>query len=119
MSTRHEPATTKNCPACAERVQAAAVICRYCDFDFALGMKSRSTVPTKRSGVAIASLILGIAFLYGIGSVLALVLGYRARDQIDHSGGDLEGRGMATAGIVLGWIGIPLAILFFYLLASL
>ncbi|MCJ7756095.1 MAG: DUF4190 domain-containing protein [Thermoanaerobaculales bacterium] len=76
-------------------------------------------MPTKTSGLAIASLILGILFLYGIGSILALVFGYRARNDIDNSTGSLQGRGMATAGIVLGWIGIPLAIWIFVLLSSL
>jgi uncharacterized protein DUF4190 len=34
------------------------------------------------------------------------VLGYVARGQIDRSGGGQGGRGLATAGIVLGWVGL-------------
>jgi hypothetical protein len=56
--------------------------------------------------LAIASLVLGILWLYWIGSILALVFGYVARRQIDESRGAQTGRGMATAGIVLGWIGV-------------
>ncbi len=53
------------------------------------------------NGMAIASMVLGILWLYWIGSVLALVFGYIARRQIDASGGAQGGRGMAIAGIVL------------------
>ena len=65
-------------------------------------------VPTQRStnGLAIASLVLGIVWIYWIGSILALVFGYVARRQIRESGGRQNGDGMAVAGIVLGWIGI-------------
>jgi hypothetical protein len=57
-------------------------------------------------------LVLGIAqiFLCIIGGILALVFGYIARRQIDESGGTQGGRGMAIAGIILGWIGIGLGI---------
>lgn len=58
------------------------------------------------NGLAIASMVLGIVWIYWIGSILALVFGYMARKQIDQSGGREGGRGMATAGIVLGWIGV-------------
>src|SRR5437763_1255017 len=63
-------------------------------------------------GLAIASLVLGIAqiFLCIIGGILALVFGYISRRQIDESGGTQGGRGMAIAGIILGWIGIGLGI---------
>ena len=54
--------------------------------------------------MAIASLVLGILWLYWIGSILALVLGYTAKRQIRERGE--AGSGMATAGIVLGWIGV-------------
>jgi hypothetical protein len=65
--------------------------------------------------MAVASLVLGILWIYWIGSVLALVFGYIARGQIDQAQGMQQGRGMATAGIVLGWIGVGFLILFMLL----
>ena len=58
------------------------------------------------NGFAIASMVLGIVWIYWIGSILALVFGYIARKQIDESNGREGGRSMAVAGIVLGWVGI-------------
>jgi hypothetical protein len=66
---------------------------------------------TKTNGFSIASLVLGILWIYWIGSILALVFGYVAKSQIDRSGGLQSGRGMAIAGIVLGWIGVGILIL--------
>jgi hypothetical protein len=62
------------------------------------------------NGMAIASMVLGILWLYWVGSVLALVFGYIARNQIRarHERGD----GMAIAGIVLGWVGVGFFLLF-------
>jgi hypothetical protein len=59
--------------------------------------------------MAIASLVLGILWIYWIGSVLALVLGYLAKRQIRERGE--AGAGLATAGIVLGWIGVGVLVL--------
>jgi hypothetical protein len=67
------------------------------------------------SGKATAALVLGIlglVFCPLVCSVLALVFGYQARREIDKSGGRLTGRGNATAGVVLGWIGIALVAAF-------
>jgi hypothetical protein len=58
------------------------------------------------NGFAIAAMVLGIVWVYWIGSILALVFGYTAKRQIDESNGAQGGRGMAVAGIVLGWIGV-------------
>jgi len=58
------------------------------------------------NGYAVASLVLGIVWLWPVGAVLAVIFGYKARREIDQSGGRQSGRGMAVAGIVLGWIGI-------------
>jgi hypothetical protein len=41
----------------------------------------------------------------GLGSVVAIVLGFAARGQIKRSGNRQIGSGMATAGITLGFIG--------------
>ncbi len=62
----------------------------------------------RTNGFAIASLVLGIVWIDWVGSVLALVFGYIAKGQIDRSGGQQSGRGMAIAGIVLGWVGIAI-----------
>ena len=59
--------------------------------------------------MAIASLVLGILWIYWIGSVLALIFGYQARKQIAERGE--SGAGLATAGIVLGWIGVGVLVL--------
>jgi len=61
---------------------------------------------SKTNGFAIASLVLGILWIWWIGSILALVFGYIAKGRIDRSNGYETGRGMAIAGIVLGWIGV-------------
>jgi len=58
------------------------------------------------NGLAIASLLFGIFWLGGIGSLAALVLGYRARREIRNSAGGQRGSSLATIGIVLGWIGV-------------
>ena len=56
------------------------------------------------NGLAIASMVLGIVWLYGLGSILALVFGYVSRRQIKRSG--QGGGGMGLAGIILGWVGL-------------
>jgi len=70
------------------------------------------------NGFAIASMVLGIVCIYGIGSILALVFGYMARKQIDESHGREGGRRMAVAGIALGWVGVGFIALFFVILIS-
>lgn len=62
------------------------------------------------SGLAIASLLVAVLWFAGIGAVLALVFGYRARKEIRNSAGKKTGSGFATAGIVLGWIGIVILV---------
>jgi uncharacterized membrane protein YidH (DUF202 family) len=60
------------------------------------------------NGMAIASLVLGILWIYWIGSILALIFGYVARSQIKRQ--PQNGSGMALAGVILGWIGIGLLV---------
>jgi hypothetical protein len=62
------------------------------------------------NGMAIASMVLGIVWIYWIGSILALVFGYIAKGQIRER--NESGAGMATAGIVLGWVGVGILAVF-------
>jgi hypothetical protein len=69
-------------------------------------------VPT--SGLAVASLVLavgGLTILPLIGSIVAIILGYMARNDIRRRPGEVSGDGIATAGIVLGWIAVGLSVL--------
>lgn len=65
-----------------------------------------SAAPTT-SGLAIASLVTGLLFwCLVVPGIVAVVLGYLALEEIADSGGLKRGRGMAIAGIVLGWVGV-------------
>jgi len=63
--------------------------------------------PPHTNGLAIASFVLGLGgwVLCGVGSVVAIVLGFVSRNQIKQSWGRQTGSGFATAGIALGFIG--------------
>jgi len=75
-------------------------------------------VQNTTNGMAVASLILGILWIWWLGSVLALIFGYVAKNQIDRSGGRESGRGMAIAGIVLGWIGVGILVVILVLVVA-
>jgi len=70
------------------------------------------SLPT--SGMAIAALALGISGLTVfpfLGSILALIFGYMARNEIRQRPDEISGEGLAMAGIVTGWIGVGLTVL--------
>ena len=74
---------------------------------------SPARVRPKTSGLAVASLVLGICgFLCVplIGSVLAIVFGVISRKNIKQSEGRLGGAGLATAGLALGIISTALIV---------
>ena len=71
------------------------------------------------NGLAIASMFVGIIWLFGIGSIIAIVLGYAGLKQIDASGGHQSGRAIAIAGIVIGIVGLAsMGILIGFLVSS-
>ena len=59
----------------------------------------------RTSGLAIASMVLGIVWVYWIGSILAVIFGHVALSQTSRDE-TLRGRGMAIAGLVLGYVGV-------------
>ncbi len=68
----------------------------------------------KTNPLAIASLVLstgGFSFLPLIGSIAGIVTGLIARREIAAKPDTYDGNGLATAGIILGWIGVILPVL--------
>ena len=61
---------------------------------------------TSTNGLAIASLVLGILWLFWLGSLVGLILGVVALKQIKSR--NQGGRGIAIAGVVLGIVGLVL-----------
>jgi hypothetical protein len=103
------------CPACGEPIRREAVICRFCHYDLRTNtMPAPSpygypSTPPRTNPLAVASLVLGIVNML-VGSILALVFGYRAMREIDESHGTQTGRGLAVAGVVLGWVGLAMGL---------
>ena len=65
-------------------------------------------------GSATAALILGICSIvvcWPICGAVAVIYGNKAKNEIERSGGRLTGGGLATAGIIGGWIGIALTVI--------
>lgn len=112
------------CPQCGQEVTEDMTACPYCGAPLAA---TGPTVPLaytpplagypaeqRTSELAIASLvtgILGLTFCTGIGSIVALITGYMARKEIQESQERVGGGGLATAGLILGWIGVGLLVL--------
>jgi len=66
----------------------------------------------KTNVLAIVSLIAsiaGIVIAWGIGSIVGIICGHISLSQIKKTGE--EGRGLAVAGLIVGYIGLALAIL--------
>jgi Domain of unknown function (DUF4190) len=64
---------------------------------------------TSTNGLAIASLVLGILWLFWVGSLVGLILGLVALRQIKNR--NQRGRGIAIAGIVLGILGLVVLVI--------
>ena len=69
------------------------------------------TAPPKTSGLAIASLVMGIlGFCTGITSVVGLILGTMALLKISNSQGKLGGKGLAIAGLVISGLVVSMTV---------
>ena len=73
--------------------------------------EEKNTVKT--SGKAIASLILSIVgiFLIAIPSIIGIILGHIARSEIKKSNGLIEGKGLALAGLIIGYITVGIIVI--------
>lgn len=74
---------------------------------------SHQPAAARTSGLAIASLSLGIIGFFAVpllASIVAIVLGMQAQRDIARDP-SLGGEGLARAGVILGWIGVALGVL--------
>lgn len=69
-------------------------------------------VPPATSGLAIASMICGIVsfFVWIIGSLAAIICGHIALSKIKKSGNQLQGKGMALAGVICGYLTLAIGV---------
>ena len=97
------------CPKCGIEVKERVNFCPKCGAQLT---DKRRISQRRTSGLAIASLVLGIIPILGIGAILAIIFGVKARNRIkiDPS---LGGEGLALAGTILGivWLVIGIFIL--------
>ena len=66
------------------------------------------------NSLAIVSLVAGIVswvLLPVIASLVAVITGHMAKNQIRASGGMMTGDGLATAGLVLGYVNLALGVI--------
>lgn len=70
------------------------------------GYPQTPALAPQNSTKAVISLIAGIVGLCLplLGAIVAIVTGHMAKKEISESGGTLGGNGMATAGLVLGYL---------------
>ena len=64
-----------------------------------------------RSGFAVASMVLGLLGFFAITALLAAIFGHLALAQIKRSDGWMKGKGMALAGVILGWAWVAVLLL--------
>jgi hypothetical protein len=104
---------TATCPYCAESIQPAAKLCPHCRSPLHRDLVPPKTPASPRTNTyAVASLVCGLLWLWGIGAILAIGFDVFARRQIRNGEGAESGDGRAIAGIVLGAFGlvVPLVI---------
>jgi type II secretory pathway pseudopilin PulG len=104
----------KTCPYCAENISDDPQFCPHCGTNLkplAAGSLAAGTpairpgdAPT--SGKAKASLIFGVFFFILPAAITAIVLGHLSYAEINRSMGRIRGRGMAMAGLILGYLGV-------------
>ncbi len=71
---------------------------------------SRPPMAPSTNGYAIASLVLSIVTLFGIGSLLGIIFGVKARREIRYSGAYQSGDGLALAGIIIGIVTLVMSV---------
>src|SRR5260370_6629808 len=99
------------CHTCGSELAPGSMVCPTCHTSVTQTGASGWGPPVpspdaKTSGLAVASLILGILFLIFPAAILAIILGHISPSQIRDSAGRIKGAVMALAGLILGYAGV-------------
>jgi len=95
------------CPKCQRDIPDSAPYCAYCGVRFAHpAATDPPSSPPRTSGLAVASLILGILGGLVVTALLGLLFGIIALVQIGGSRGRLRGQGIAIAGTVISGLAL-------------
>ncbi|TEU11346.1 MAG: DUF4190 domain-containing protein [Anaerolineales bacterium] len=101
------------CPNCGTENPGGSSVCQNCGAQLTppAPPPAQQIIVTSppTSGLATASLVFGILgwiLLPLLGNVLAVIFGHMAQSEINKSEGQLGGKGSATAGLVLGYLGL-------------
>jgi hypothetical protein len=98
------------CQACGNSIVAGEKFCRVCGRAVSggsPGVPSAGAVasgPPETSGKAITSLICSLLFFIPLAFIAAIVFGHMGLSEIKKSTGRLKGKGLAIAGLVLGYV---------------
>jgi type IV pilus assembly protein PilA len=104
-----------NCPYCAEVIPDEVQFCPKCGTQMGTpipppGSPRPASLPPgfipPTSGKAIGSLICSFFFFFFPASIVAVILGHLSLSEIRKSAGRLKGQGIATAGLILGYMGV-------------
>ena len=106
----------KQCTNCRGNLADFVTVCPYCHVAQPVpqaGPYQPQWDPgPQSSNKALASLICGILFVCAPASIAAVVLGHLALVDIKRSAGRMAGQGMAIAGLVMGYLGIGLTVIY-------
>jgi len=99
------------CPGCGNSVAEGERFCAHCGRDSSAGTAPTDPAaafgfPPENSGKAIFSFICGLLFFFLPFAIVAIIFGHLSLSEIRKSAGRLKGRGLAMAGLVLGYAGL-------------
>ncbi len=104
------------CSRCGTTLAEGAYFCPKCGADNSAGAVAPAGAPAsavvadppQTSGLAIGSLVCGVLPFFLLTPIVAIVLGHISLSQIKQSAGRLKGKGLAIAGLVLGYATVAL-----------
>lgn len=106
----------KQCTNCRGNLADFVALCPYCGVSQPVPQMVMAQqawgAPRQTSNKAVASLICGVILCFVPSSIAAVILGHLALADIKRSAGRLAGQGMATAGLVMGYIGMIFSAIF-------